>query len=218
MDDRLSVPLLNIYLHHTAGMVVFDGILHQVGKHTAKQHIAADNSNILPFTREGNPVALGQRGEVGKDLVDHGREQNDIVARNGLKIAHVQQRMRKPTELLDFVLQGGEERRAFRRNIRMPIGEKLQLCLQQRQRRAQFMGGVADELPLSVKAAAQALQHFIEGVGEGAKLRQGLFVEPDLGKVACLHLFGLLRKTAQRTQRMTADEITSSDGIAAEML
>ena len=80
------------------------------------------------------------------------------------------------------------------------------------------MGGVADELPLSVKAAAQALQHFIEGVGEGAKLRQGLFAEPDLGKVACLHLFGLLRKTAQRTQRMTADEITSSDGIAAEML
>ena len=45
-------------------MVVFDGILHQVGKHTAKQHIAADNSNILPFTREGNPVALGQRGEA----------------------------------------------------------------------------------------------------------------------------------------------------------
>ena len=44
-------------------------------------------------------------------------------------------------------------------------------------------------------------------MGEGAKLRQGLFVEPDLGKVACLHLFGLPGKTAQRTQRTTADEI-----------
>ena len=115
--------------------------------------------------------------------------------------------MREPAEPLDFVLQGGEERCAFRQNIRMLIGEKLQLCLQQRQRRTQFMCGVADELPLGVKAAAQALQHFIEGVGEGAKLRQGLFAEPDLGKVACLHLFGLLCKTAQRTQRTTADEI-----------
>ena len=88
-------------------MVVFDAILHQIEKHTAKQHIAADNGNILPLTREGNSIALGPRGEVGKDLVDHGREQNDIVARNGLKIAHVQQRMREPTEPLDFVLQGG---------------------------------------------------------------------------------------------------------------
>ena len=89
----------------------------------------------------------------------------------------------------------------------MLIGEKLQLCLQQRQRRAQFMGGVADELPLGVKAAAQALQHFVESLGKGAKLRQGLLVKPDLGKVACLHLFCLLRKAAQRTQRTTADEI-----------
>ena len=72
MDDHLSVPLLNIHLHHTIGTVVFDGILHQIEKHTAKQHIAADNGNILPLTREGNSVALGQRGEVGKDLIDHG--------------------------------------------------------------------------------------------------------------------------------------------------
>ena len=154
MDDRLSVPLLNIHLHHTTGTVVFDGILHQIEKHPAKQHIAADNGNILPLTREGNPAALGPQGEVSKDLINHGRKQNDIVAWNGLKIAHVQQRMREPTEPLDFVLQGVEERRAFRQNIRMLIGEKLQLCLQQRQRRAQFMGGVADELPLGVKAAA----------------------------------------------------------------
>ena len=62
--------------------------------------------------------------------------------------------MREPAEPLDFVLQGGEERRAFRQNIRMLIGETLQLCVQLRLRRAQLRGGIPDELPLGVKAAA----------------------------------------------------------------
>ena len=45
----------------------------------------------------------------------------------------------------------------------MLIGEKLQLCLQQRQRRAQFMGGVADELP-----AASAVSSMGAADAEGA--------------------------------------------------
>ena len=106
--------------------------------------------------------------------------------------------MREAAEPLDLLLQGGKKFGAFRQNIRVFIRKKLQLRLQQCQRRAQFVSGIADELPLGIKTAAQAFQHFIDGAGEGAKLGQRFFIEPDIRKIACLHLRGLLCKTAQR--------------------
>ena len=75
--------------------------------------------------------------------------------------------------------------------------KQLQLRLHQRQRRAQLVGGVAGELPLGGKGVVQPLQHLVERASQLPELRNGVFIDPHIGKIVQLHPLHLRGKAAK---------------------
>ena len=86
-------------------------------------------------------------------------------------------------------------------------GKQLQLRLHQRQRRAQLVGGVAGELPLGGKGVVQPLQHLVERAAQLPELRNGVFIDPHIGKIVQLHLLHLRGKAAKGLEGASADKI-----------
>ena len=86
----------------------------------------------------------------------------------------------------------------------MLCGKQLKLRLHQGKRRAQLMGGVSGELPLSGKAGVEAVKHLIEGPAELPELRQDRFGDLCIRQIVRLHLFHLGGKGPQRLQGMAA--------------
>ena len=75
---------------------------------------------------------------------------------------------------------------------------QIQPRLHQRQRRAQFMSGVAYKLLLSVEGLLQPQQHLIDGAAQPAELRRLVLAEGDLRQALQLHALCLGGELLQR--------------------
>ena len=89
----------------------------------------------------------------------------------------------------------------------MLSGKQLQLGLHQRQRRAQFMGGVAGKLTLGGEGVVQTPQHLVKGFAELPEFRQDVLADLHVCQIRQLHLLHLRSKAAQGLQGVPADEI-----------
>ena len=89
----------------------------------------------------------------------------------------------------------------------MLCGKQLQLCLHQRKRRAQLVGGIAGKLPLGGKGVVQPLQHLVEGVAELPEFRQHVLIDPHIRQIVQLHLLYLRGEAVQGLEGSPADEI-----------
>ncbi len=105
---------------------------------------------------------------VVDDLLEHQRFLGDRIARLGFgERQHSGHHPREPAALF----RDRVERRAKHFGIAIaPALEHLRVPVDDRQRGAQFVGGVADELALARERRLQAIEHRIERVRESADL------------------------------------------------
>ena len=205
-DQNLFRLLRNSNLHRAARTVVLDCIFRQVKKQSVNQCITADEEAVSLHLQR-NIALFCQKREICEDLLNHRGKLNLLVSRHLLQITHFKQRFGHLCQPLRLFPQKCKKLRRFRQHIGMLRGEQLQLCLHQCQRRAQFVGSVAGELPLGGKGVVQPLQHLIERVTQLPKLRQNILVNPHIRQVVQLHLLHLRHKAAQRLEGASADKI-----------
>ena len=90
--------------------------------------------------------------------------------------------------------------------------KQFQLRLQNSQRGAQLVGGIARKLPLQLKGLRQTIQHPVHRPAQLPEFLHSVFVQTGGGDAVLIDPLRLLCKLLQRFQRSTADKI--SDGRA----
>lgn len=124
-----------------------------------------------------------------------------------MQIAHVQQGAHKGGQAVQLLPQGADQPGSFGVHGRVFLCKQLQLCLQNSQRGAQLVGGVARKLPLQLKGLRQPVQHLIYRPAQLPEFLHRVFVQTGSGNTVLIDPLCLLRKLLQRFQRSAADKI-----------
>ena len=89
----------------------------------------------------------------------------------------------------------------------MLLGKGVQAHLQKSKRRAQFVRGIAGKLTLCRKGNMQAVKHIVKRIRNRTKFDERIRADMHVLKIGQLHLFNLVRKVFQRSQRTATHKI-----------
>ena len=195
------------------GDVVADGVIEQVGDQALQQPRIASRRGWGERRADVEVEACGLRLPHPQDLGGNGREVEALAPLQSRLAARERQ---QPIDHLLQVLLGGEHAlvgRAQRGEVRVRVGERdLDQGSLARQRRAQLVRGVGDELALRLERSVEPPEQVIEGVPEFLELVLRAIEGQALVQAGGGDPSGRAGDGPDRSQHPAGDEPASEEG------